>query len=281
MKAYELLFPSHPPLEPTFTHMAIAELVRRGLVGHVVSQNCDGLHLRSGLPEERLSEIHGNMYVEVCRRCDAHLLRSFDVTERTALRRHDTGRFCRACGPEEEESPLMDTIVHFGEKGKLKYPLKWEAAAAAAAQAELIIAIGSSLKVLRRYQCLWPLASSYVSSKSAKRKPSLVIINLQWTPKDSQATLKLNGKCDLIMQRLVAALDVAPIPPYDPTTDPVVRRAVPLRAEEEATCHRTKLEEVMAAKTQHESITSTSSTSSSSVDKKLTPGWFGVGLKKK
>ena len=46
--------------------MFIATLVKQNIVKHLVSQNTDGLHLKSGVPMERMSELHGNRYMEAC-----------------------------------------------------------------------------------------------------------------------------------------------------------------------------------------------------------------------
>lgn len=244
--------------QPTFTHMCIARLHGAGLVQHVVSQNCDGLHLRSGLPRGATSEVHGNMYIEVCTSCSPlrEYVRLFDVTERTALHKHNTGRSCHKCGGE-----LRDSIVHFGERGKLAQPLNWVGAVKAAKKADVILCLGSSLKILKKYHCLWGM------NRPSTRRPRLYIVNLQWTPKDAVATLKIHGKCDEVLRLLMDELKLD-VPEYNRSLDPIFSMAVPLRPGEEAS-HTRKL--IKAAETPE--VTSDGLQT-------LTGGWFGKGCTK-
>ncbi|MCJ8737427.1 hypothetical protein PDJAM_G00023940 [Pangasius djambal] len=250
--------------EPTLTHMCIQMLHKVKMVQHVVSQNCDGLHLRSGLPRHALSELHGNMFIEVCVSCSPvrEVIRLFDVTERTALHRHATGRRCAHCRGE-----LRDTIVHFGERGTLEQPLNWKGAAEAAEQADLILCLGSSLKVLKKYACLWCM------KKTVAKRPKLYIVNLQWTPKDDLATLKIHGKCDDVMHLLMEELGVE-IPAYSRSEDPIFSLATPLRLDEEDSHNRKTLAPPAALEY------SESDSGSKAEETGVQGGWFGRGYSK-
>ncbi|KAF9817613.1 hypothetical protein SFRURICE_014752 [Spodoptera frugiperda] len=207
--------------QPTFTHMALTALWARGALKFVVSQNCDGLHLRAGLPRRALAELHGDMFAELCAPCRRVYLRAFDTTERTARHAHGTRRLCHACGAE-----LRDSIVHFGERGRAAWPLNWAGALRHAARADVVLCLGSSLKVLRRYPRLWRMQSA------PRARPALYIVNLQWTPKDSVAALKINARCDAVMQQVARRLRLR-VPRYRAALDPVLAHAEPL-AEPEA-----------------------------------------------
>src|SRR5271167_2561544 len=54
---------------PNRGHRAVVELVRRGTAGAVITQNIDGLHQASGVPDERVIELHGNTTYAHCLDC--------------------------------------------------------------------------------------------------------------------------------------------------------------------------------------------------------------------
>jgi NAD-dependent SIR2 family protein deacetylase len=122
-------------------------------------------------------------------------MRGFDVTAHSGYHRHGTMRSCdrAAC----DRTKLRDTIVYFGEK-VAKHQLR--IAQLHSEAADLAIFIGSSLKVLQHYKFIWQQ-----SPKPAARK-QIVIINLQPTPKDRLADLRIHGRCDAILSALLTCV---------------------------------------------------------------------------
>ncbi|KAK8126606.1 uncharacterized protein PG998_002365 [Apiospora kogelbergensis] len=202
---------------PSPTHMALVELQNRGILKYVVSQNCDGLHRKSGILPDRISELHGNSNREYCRDCDFRAVSTYEKS----IHDHRTGRKCALC-----DGVLIDTIINFGE------PLPAESLQLArdhAEKADLCIALGSSLTVT---------PANEIPETVGKRKAAkLVICNLQETPFDKSSILRVFGKTDDLMERVMEKLAI-PIPTF------MVRRLLIIRIGSETGRPSVKIEGV-------------------------------------
>jgi NAD-dependent protein deacetylase/lipoamidase len=56
--------------QPNAAHAAIATLAQHADEFLLVTQNVDDLHARAGLPKEKMVQIHGDIFVTKCSRCD-------------------------------------------------------------------------------------------------------------------------------------------------------------------------------------------------------------------
>src|SRR5215213_6629343 len=54
---------------PNRGHRAVAELIRVGKAAAVITQNIDGLHQDSGIPDDKVIELHGNTTYAHCLDC--------------------------------------------------------------------------------------------------------------------------------------------------------------------------------------------------------------------
>jgi len=180
--------------KPTLAHCGLTELVKRGFIHFITSTNLDGLHLRSGLPEDKIAELHGNTYKESCEKCHTHYHRAFDCSKTGTRSDHWTGRYCENCGGR-----LLDNIINFGE---LLPEDHLNRATAESHEADLAIVMGTSMLVTPA--CILP-------GNAAK----MVICNLQKTPYDDTAILLLRGKTDTFIKLLLIELGVE-IPKINP-----------------------------------------------------------------
>jgi len=170
---------------PNRGHRAVAELVRRGKVAAVITQNIDGLHQASGIAEDQVIELHGNSTYAHCLDCKARY--ELD-TLRADFERDGTAPLCGACG-----GFVKTATISFGQAMPAEPMRRAETETLAA---DLFIVAGSSLVV-------YPAAEF---PELAKRNGvTLVIINREPTGLDGIADLVLNRA---IGQTLGAAVGV-------------------------------------------------------------------------
>jgi NAD-dependent deacetylase len=160
--------------DPNEGHLAIAKLVQMGNVASVITQNVDGLHQRSGVPDEKVIELHGNATYAACLDCSERY--ELDAIRET-FQKGETLPICNHCG-----GIVKTATISFGQPMPVK---AMEAAQRETLACDLFLAIGSSLVV-------YPAAGfPEVAKKNGSR---LVILNRERTGHDDIADLVIHAE---------------------------------------------------------------------------------------
>ncbi len=171
--------------EPNDGHRALVALERARRLRAIVTQNIDGLHQRAGSSAAKVIEIHGTLYDVEC----------LDCGRRTSMRENldrleagDEDPPCLACGGIQKAA-----TISFGQALR---PDVLHAAMVAAADCDLLLAVGTTLQV----QPAAGLAD--VAVRSGAR---LVIVNRDPTPYDALASAIVREPIGAVLPRLVQA----------------------------------------------------------------------------
>jgi len=184
-----------------------------GKVQFIITQNIDGLHLRSGVPRRALAELHGNMFLDQCDKCKRMFVRhspaptvgqKFVGTDCPSVR--SNGRNCRGKLKDfvlDWEHELPETDLSLSDSHSVL--------------ADLSIVMGSTLQII-------PAGNMPTYAKKYHEEGRLVICNLQPTKQDKKADLNIHTYVDDVMRAVMKNLDLE-IPDYDRIRDPVRRVA--------------------------------------------------------
>lgn len=160
--------------EPNKGHMAIARLVDIGKVSHVITQNIDNLHQLSGVPAEKIIELHGNGTYAKCLDCGLR----YELEEvRVLFEASGEAPNCRACG-----GIVKSATISFGQAMPEEEMRRAEKATLAC---DVFLAIGSSLQV-------YPAAGFPIIAK--RNGATLVILNRDPTELDAIADLVIHDE---------------------------------------------------------------------------------------
>ena len=170
---------------PNAGHYAVANLVKAGKVTSVITQNVDNLHQESGIPADKVIEVHGNASYAKCLQCGKRY-------EFEALRpkwEADEDITCMFC-----TGLVKSATISFGQAMP---EVEMERATEEALLADLFLVLGSSLVV-------YPAAGLPVVAKKAGSR--LAIVNREETDLDPYAELVLNTDIGPLMTAVMARL---------------------------------------------------------------------------
>lgn len=167
---------------PNRAHFALVALERRGKLHALVTQNIDELHQIAGNSADRVIEVHGTARRVMCWQCGQRTPMR-DVLQRVRDGERDPA--CLVCG-----GILKSDTISFGQP---LVPEVIDRAMTAASEAQVLLAIGSTLQV-------FPAAGVVPVARDAGAH--VVIINNQPTPMDSLADVLMREPIGELLPQL-------------------------------------------------------------------------------
>lgn len=189
--------------KPTTAHRIISKWVSKGFVGQVITQNVDGLHRKSGIPRDKVLEVHGSVFTRMCSACKKPgSIKEYDtpqcaidLTFKCVLPPPIT-EDCPECrGPRPFECTYVPLHGEIYTWGRAK---KW------AKRAHVMIVLGSSLNP--------KLVMSQIPFFAHKRDSPvghIAVVNVDPLPTTYRFDSRFIGEshtCDAVMARLDAVL---------------------------------------------------------------------------
>ncbi len=169
--------------EPNRGHRAVATLVRQGKAQAVITQNIDGLHQASGVPDRQVIELHGNTTYATCLDCAERY--EIDAI-RAAFEKDETPPVCAKC-----EGLVKTATISFGQAMPEAAMLRADAETRAA---DLFLVLGSSLVV-------YPAAGFPLLAK--RNGARLAIVNREPTEQDPYADVVIHDGIGPVMSAIV------------------------------------------------------------------------------
>ena len=170
---------------PNPAHLALADLARADRLHLLVTQNVDGLHERSGLPLERLINVHGTDSIVECMRCHRRQPRA---VAQEMWERGEAVPLC-PCG-----GPWKPATISFGQS---LIAADLQRAMREAAECDLFVAAGTSLVV-------GPINQMFATARSAGALTA--ILTASETPFDDVADGKLGEPLQEVLPALARAI---------------------------------------------------------------------------
>ena len=170
--------------QPGSIHYAIADIYKMGKLYCVITQNVDGLHQKSGIPEDKVIELHGSVRRLKCLNCKKQYS-ILAISEKLA-RGITEEAICDSCGGK-----LKSATVSFGEP-----PLSEEISQAEkfTRSCDLFMLLGSTLLI-------YPAAHMPIYAVESGAK--LLVINSGSTFIDEKADVLLLGDVKKVLAQIM------------------------------------------------------------------------------